>query len=216
MRFSPNALPTLPLKLMLAVVVTIAMTEAAGFEACGPIENAYGPFDYRTEHDKLVIVERVHFDSGVENLQRGNTSYLGGDIDYTLRASPNHARALMAITRLAQREKTDQPGGAHYTVACYFDRAVRFAPDDPTVRTLFAIYLNKKGRQTDAITQLQEAEKHAGDSPNIAYNLGLVYLDLGDFDEALRYAHIAYRAGFPLPGLRDRLKRAGKWREASP
>jgi hypothetical protein len=36
---------------------------------------------------------------------------------------------------------------------------------------------------------------------------------LGQFDKSLECAHIAYGSGFPLPGLRDKLKRAGKWKE---
>ena len=33
------------------------------------------------------------------------------------------------------------------------------------------------------------------------------------YDKALASAHRAYGAGFPLPGLKNKLKRAGKWRE---
>lgn len=201
------------IRMMLAAILALSITLAHAFEPCGSLQNAYGPFDYRTQRHKLEIVEAYHFDEGVESLQRGKSGRLGGDIDYTLRASPNHPRALMAMTRLAQREKTEKPQSANYSVACYFDRAVRFAPDDATVRTLFAVYLNKKGQKTKAIEQLKAAEKYAGRSANVAYNMGLVYLDLNDFENALKYARIAYDGGFPLPGLRNRLKRAGKWRD---
>ena len=194
--------------------LVIGTSQALALDACGPLSNGYGPFDYRTHRAQLQVVEAHHFDAGVESLQRGKSSHLGGDLDYTLRASPNHARALMAMARLSEREKKAKPHGANYTIDCYFDRAVRFAPNDPTVLTLYAIHLNKKGKKTEAIAQLETAEKHVGRSPNIAYNMGLVYLDLNDFDNALKYAHIAYEGGFPLPGLRNMLKRAGKWREA--
>jgi hypothetical protein len=33
------------------------------------------------------------------------------------------------------------------------------------------------------------------------------------FDKSLESAHRAYALGFPLPGLREKLKRAGKWQE---
>ena len=60
---------------------------------------------------------------------------------------------------------------------------------------------------------LLDAEKKAPDHPNLAYNIGLLQVDLKRYDAALTYAHRAYQAGFPLPGLRDKLKRAGVWRE---
>ena len=44
-------------------------------------------------------------------------------------------------------------------------------------------------------------------------DLGLAYADLKQYDKALESAHRAYGAGFPLPGLKNKLKRAGKWRE---
>ena len=201
-------------RLTLTLGLALSAQHTLAVEACGSLNNGYGPFDYRTQRSKLQVVEAYHFDAGVESLQRGKSGYLGGDLDYTLRASPNHARALMAMVRLSEREKKAKPRGPNYTIDCYFDRAVRFAPNDPTVLTLYAIHLNKKGKKTEAIAQLETAEKHVGRSPNIAYNMGLVYLDLNDFDNALKYAHIAYEGGFPLPGLRNMLKRAGKWREA--
>ena len=54
-----------------------------------------------------------------------------------------------------------------------------------------------------------------GKSAEIHYNLGLIYLELGDADRALEQAHAAYALGYPLPGLRNRLQRMGKWRPAA-
>ena len=102
---------------------------AHAFEECGELANAYGPYDYRSSRDKLAIVEAAHFTPDVEALRSGSTGQLGGDIDYTLRASPNHPRALIAMANLGRRMNSEQPPGAKYTLACYFDRAVRFADD---------------------------------------------------------------------------------------
>jgi hypothetical protein len=57
--------------------------------------------------------------------------------------------------------------------------------------------------------------QNSGNSANIHYNIGLTYLELNRFDEALRHAHTAYRLGFPLPGLKQKLQRVGKWTEPS-
>ena len=64
--------------------------------------------------------------------------------------------------------------------------------------------------------QLVQAEKYADDNANVFYNIGLVYLDLNNPDKALEYAHRAYRLGFPLPELRNRLERIGKWKPIPP
>ena len=49
---------------------------------------------------------------------------------YTLNVFPNHHRALMALIKLAKKEKTNRPRDMGYTVECRFDRAERFAPND--------------------------------------------------------------------------------------
>jgi hypothetical protein len=43
-----------------------------------------------------------------------------------------------------------------------------------------------------------------------------VYFDLKDYDKSLEHAQIAYAQGFPLPGLKHKLQKAGKWREPPP
>lgn len=189
---------------------------ANAFEPCGPIQNAYGPFDYWTDKDKLGIVEVNHFTPEVESLRSAKSGYLGGDIDYTLRAFPNHPRALMAMMRLGEQARTERPPGTLYTVNCYFDRAVRFRPSDAMARLIYGIYLVKQKRQAEALRHLEVAEQFAGDSANVNYNLGLAFLDLGRYDQALKYAHTAYRLGFPLPGLRRKLQEAGRWRDPEP
>jgi hypothetical protein len=181
---------------------------------CGDLKTGVGPFDYRTADRKdKEIVERFHFTPDIESLRGGGTGLVGADLDYTLRAFPNHPRALRAMMRLAEKEKTNKPRGARYTVACYFDRALRRAPDDGTVRVLFGIYLMKSGEKDQAIKQLEAARELGDEDANLHYNLGLAYFDLKDYDKALMHAQKAYKLGFPLPGLRDKLRKAGKWRD---
>ena len=182
--------------------------------ACGSLHNAYGPFDYRTDRSGLTIVEDHHFTPRVEALIGGQEGYIGGDLDYTLRAFPNHHRALLALMRFEEKEKSSQPVHLPRPVECYFERAIRFRRGDPITRMLYATYLGKHDRIADAKNQLAVAEKEAGDNAFTHYNIGMVYVDLKDYDRALVQAHQAYKLGFKQPGLRDRLKKAGKWREA--
>jgi tetratricopeptide (TPR) repeat protein len=186
----------------------------AGNITCGGLANPYGPFDYRNQKQELIIVDGAHFLPFVENLSRGNTAASpGGDIDYTLRASPNHHRALLAMMNLGRKEKTEKPKGSRYTISCWFDRAERFRPDDSMVKVLHGVYLMRSGQTRDAIDKLEEALRLGGEDANLHYNLGLAYFEAKDFDKALSSAHQAYKLGFQLPGLRDKLVRSGKWHE---
>jgi len=186
----------------------------AQMPACGSLTNAYGPFDYRTRKAELKIVEDFHFTPDVETLRHGaSTATLGGDLDYTLRASPNHHRALMSMVNLAIRTKSEKPLGPKYSVDCYFDRAMRFASDDGPVRIIYGIYLYRIGKKVDARRILEDARNIDDDDPNLHYNLGFVYLDLGDKDNALASAQKAYQLGAQLPGLKEKLRKAGIWKD---
>ena len=183
---------------------------------CGDLRNAFGPFDYRTiPAQPKDLVERAHFTLKVETLTAGMSGYLGGDIDYTLRAIPNHPHALLSMERLGLKLKTDFPRGARYPVPCYFDRAIRFVPDDPMPHMIYAIYLKDHGKRSEAVSQLDIATslKGGSDNPDFAYDVALLYLDLGEKDKALKYAHHAYALGAQLPGLKAKLQAAGAWKE---
>jgi hypothetical protein len=202
----------------LGVVLVFALAPtpalAQDVSACGPLEGGYGPFDYRTATPRQKhAVESIHFTSEVEALRGGKTTArVGADISYTLHAFPNHPRALLAMMRLSEREKKLKPRGAAYSIDCYFERAIRFRPDDPSVRTIFGTFLLKHGKPEAAVKQLEVAEQHAGSNGNVSYNLGLAYFDLKDYEKAREYAKRAREQGFALDGLENKLKRAGQWR----
>lgn len=182
---------------------------------CGSLRNAYGPYEYRTSlgTERLQVVETFHFDSNVESLRKGVSGTVGGDLSYTLRAFPNHHRALLSMVRLGNNLKLSKAPGAPYTVNCFLSRAEVFQPEDQMVKVIYGLYLLKQGQRNLAIEKLNAASALGVRDANASYNLGLAYFDAGDFGKALDNAHIAYRLGFPLPGLRDKLKRAGKWKE---
>ena len=189
---------------------------AADGESCGILNPAgqYGPYDYWTDKDKLQVVEDHHFTQVVETLTRGQEGSLGSDLDYTLRAFPNHPRALLAMMKLGVNEKTQRPAGANYSVECYFERAMRFRPSDRTVRVTYSEFLGKTGKKTEAINQLLGVQEMAGPkNPYVPYEIALLYFDLGDFEKSLAFAHSAYRQGATLEGLKNKLFKAGKWRD---
>ncbi|MFB3080781.1 MAG: tetratricopeptide repeat protein [Nitrosomonadaceae bacterium] len=201
----------------LLIILVVANNLQAKEYFCGPLSppGQYGPFDYTDSAYKKVelpMVESAHFTSNVKNLTSGNTSYIAGDIDYTLRAFPNHYSALVAMGKLSLREKTTRPDGAQFTIECYFDRAIRFKPEDGIVRMLYGNYLLKLGgRSDDVIEQYHEAVRLEPENANINYNIGLLYLKKKDYELAIVHAKKAYESGFPLPGLKNKLIKSGKW-----
>jgi tetratricopeptide (TPR) repeat protein len=182
---------------------------------CGSLETHFGPFDYRVNKDKLPIVERYHFPPELERLAP-NAANPGGNLTYTLRAFPNHHRALMTLIRYGEEQHGPRPRNLPFSVECFMLRAEVFAPDDPMVKLITGLYYLKQGKAKVAIERLEEAEKLGSANPNLYYNLGLAYLDVGDKEKALENAHKAYAEGFPLPGLKNRLKRVGAWQDPAP
>lgn len=192
---------------------------------CGSLNNGFGPYDYRPDRDpptpgtgdhtyKLALVEGAHFTKEVELLIRGHRSGddPGGDIDYTLRAFPNHHRALMAVMRYGEKKASKKPAGLKYDVECYFERAIRFGSDDVIARIIYATFLTKNKRTPEAITQLEQATRIAGDNAFTHYNIGLAYFDIKLYDKALIQAHHALALGFERNQLRELLEKVGQWK----
>ncbi|MEO6277439.1 hypothetical protein [Roseateles sp.] len=202
-------------RLLTATAVALAATAASAQigPACGSLENNYGPYDYRGHEGSKHIVESNHFDSGVENLTRRMTGPFGGDIAYTLRAFPNHYRALVTLERLAEKEKADPPDSAKYKVECYYERALRFVPDDHIVRLLYASFLIRRQRLDEAGQHLQYVARTTQDNPFAQFNVGMLYADLKEYDKALVQAHRVIALGVDRRELKDRLVAAGRWVE---
>lgn len=183
---------------------------------CGDLKTHFGPFDYRQRArfaEDFNTVEHAHFTQDVENGVRGATGLIGGDIAYTLHAIPNHQRALAAMARYALQTKSVHLPAAKYPVECYFNRAIRMAPDDGAVRAEYGNYLSRLGQDEKAFIMYRDAADLEPENATINYNLGLAYLKRKDYERAVVYAHKAYELGFPLPGLKNKLAELGKWKE---
>jgi tetratricopeptide (TPR) repeat protein len=156
------------------------------------------------------MVEGAHFPPQVETLVKPLLSTFGAAIAYTLHGYPNHVRALATLERLTEREKTDQPKGADYTLDCYYRRAIRFVPDDSIVRMMYALYLNKRGKKELALSQAEYVDSLAGNDPLTRNNLGLVFLALDLPDRALAQLDKTDASDPGLALLRQRLEQLGK------
>ena len=215
----PAARQRAALTALCTVIGALASPLAAaqqGDPSCGnPFVNGFGPHDYRVEQGQpRKIVEDYHFSTRVESLISGMSGSVGSDIDYTLRAFPNHHRALISMMNLGARTKSPTPPGAQFSVECYFKRALQFRPDDTIARMIYAKYLASTGRKPDATRQLETVVQAAKENGFTQYNAGLIYFEMGEFDKARLQAHRAQSLGFERQGgLKQQLQAAGKWAE---
>lgn len=210
------------MKIISGIVTLIILTTSTTLQAAQPLycgdlhQVAYQAYDYNDPEDRrhqLKLVEIAHFTPNIENLLHGNSGTLGGELSYTLMMFPNHYRALAAFGKLSLREKRLKPRGAKYSVGCFFDRAIRFRPNDAMVRMAYGNYLLKAEQPDKAVEQLQIAASLQPENPTINYNLGLLYVQRKDYEQARTYAKKAYELDFPLSGLKNQLIKAGKWEE---
>jgi tetratricopeptide (TPR) repeat protein len=210
-----------------AVFSGVAVAEEADLPAdCGKLRagGQHGPFDYRkmTQADKD-LVEDHHFHVEYKAYLRGEDrtrtdagiTPVASGFNYTLRAFPNHPMALSAMDRLAIRQGRDKPIGAGWTVRCYFERAIAFTPDDALVRALYAVFLSRRGEGEAAHVQAQRAVAEAPSDSNVWIQVASAYLNVGQYAKSREHAKRAYDLGYPLFGIRDKLRELGHWDEPS-
>ena len=182
---------------------------------CRTEGQGYGPFDYTDPANQgrtLTIVTDHHFTPAMEALQHGNTGVtIAGDLAYTIRAIPNHHRALYTAIRYwflgdstgaYKLEKLQAP-------ECLLQRARQFAPRDYKLLLLEGIYLHKRGFLQKAKERYAQAEENLEYKGELYYNFGLLYFDLEDYAQARRYADLAREQAYPLLGLDRKLKKVG-------
>lgn len=217
----------------LFIVVTcwfgMANVVFAQASVCGELKNFadVGPWDYADPSSsaptgadpmgRIKRVENVHFHPEMKNLNTKMYSIdrLTAEIHYTLRVFPNHPDALNSMSRLEKQAggKLPQSSATIFTPLvsshCFFDRAIRFRPEDKKVHLVYAMHLHRNGKLKEALGQYELSEKLGEDSSSFNYSFGLLYADLKNWEKAFEYAHKAYSSGLDLPGLRQKLERAG-------
>lgn len=196
------------------LLLASAVAARAQENVCGALANPYGPFDYRTDKPMLPIVDNAHFTPQVENLIRGQSGNLGGDLDYTLRAFPNHHRALIAVMNYGLKTGSPQPPHLPRPVECYFERAIRFRPDDYLVRLIYVDFLRRHQRPGEAIAQLDSAAALSQDRWITQQNIGLIYVELKEFEKARACARRVFALGERPDRLVVALREAGHWSDA--
>lgn len=182
---------------------------------CGPVRYVdTGTIDYRLKDIDPTVKKGVwdldHFHTSIAAAEMRNAKPYPGavvdNLDFALRHSPNHHEALQLLIRwdLAGRPLLGFPGAR-----CSLDWARQFAPDDATVYLFGGSYFWKAKDSARARAWYERSLELSPESAEAHYNFGLFLVDQGDYAEARKHARAAYAAGFPLPGLRDRLAKAG-------
>jgi tetratricopeptide (TPR) repeat protein len=162
----------------------------------------------------LRLVESAHFNAKVEQLISGAkpNREMEWDLDYTLRAWPNHHRALYTVVRYrgihgAYKHPNLSPA------ECYLQRAINFSPKDGTTFMIYGILLQKTGSKAKALDAYRKAQELSPNDMQIKYNLALLLFDLKNYDESKELAIEVYRVNYPLKGLKKKLIAAGQLTE---
>lgn len=189
---------------------------------CGALSGFFGPLDFRGIHpEDRRVVEAYHLDmematflSGrVVGVNRAGTGPVTGGFVYVVRSIPNHPVAMMLLEQVGRKLKTELPQNIDWPLECMYVRAFQLVPDDPVVWGLYGIYLAHRGRDSEAVYQLDRAHDPLRGNGPLQYQMGLANLAIKRYRQAQINALTAEARGFKLPGLREQLKAAGKWNE---
>ena len=170
------------------------------------------------------------------NTKTGQLTGINGiakEFYYILGQYPNHHEVLYRLSRFPEKitrrinsaEESDWLGrdeNAIYSAVialserynkprfeCFFTRALAWKPKDPVLHVLYGIYAYKTGQTQLAEKHYREATTLRPEYADAYYNLGLLYYELEEYEQAQKAAIKAYRFGYKLEGLKRKLAKAG-------
>lgn len=168
----------------------------------------YNYYDSRPPaSNQLATVEKNHFGKGMNRMDAGEWDLAMAEWDFILRYFPNHPRVLYLMSLTAEET------GERERAEDYFKTAFQLYPNTATTYSVYGIILYRRGNLDDAVEAFQQSLMLDPGSAEAHYNLGITYAEAGRRGDANRHAQAAYRLGYPLPGLRERLRRTGDWKE---
>lgn len=178
-----------------------------------------GVFDYTNPEQRknnLPVVEEYHFSKELQMLlpEKSDGKVDIGGFHYTLRAFPNHHKALNAIMyyQLINGSNSKMPA-LTLPVECYMQRAISFAPNDVVSYMLYATYLKKTKHFQQADDYYKKAIQIAPNEPSVNYSYGLFLIDLKKYPEALEQAKLVYKNNYPKQKLKQKLIASGYWKD---
>ena len=162
---------------------------------------------YALPEQLLRTVENAHQRFGAEKVRAGRYESAYHEFVYVLGPFPNHPEALLALDEVCRKLKSTK-----CNMDSRFEKAITVNPEAAGTYVIQGIYLSRAGKNPAAIESYKRAIELQPESPVAHYNLGLAYVETKDYAHANEHAQKAYALGFPLPGLREKLKKAGQWK----
>lgn len=94
--------------------------------------------------------------------------------------------------------------------------AIKARPEVDRPYLVLSAMIRRSGNTEGAIDMLEQGNKATSyQSAEINYTLGLLYVDRHAYAPAQECAKRAYALGYPLPGLKKKLEKAGQWSSES-
>jgi tetratricopeptide (TPR) repeat protein len=162
---------------------------------------------YAQPSQLLRTVEHNHLGLGQQRLREKSYSRAFNEFTFILTAFPNHPQALLGMVELCNAWRSPNCGMEER-----FAKAIAVNPDAAGTYVIQGIYLARIGKNAAAIESYKRAVALQPDLSSAHYNLGLAYFEAKQYSLSNEYAQKAYSLGFQLPGLRDKLQRAGHWK----
>ena len=181
---------------------------------CEGHRSAYGPYDYKVAPaHRISIVTGAHFTPEVARLKASKTGSIIRDIDYTLRALPNYHPALYSLIQLyfqdSKRYRRWYKTKKIPPPECYLKRSINYKAEEYETYSLYGYYLHKRKKYKQAEVQYQRSFKKNRRSTEARYNYALMLIELKRYEDARKQAKLAYKYGYPLQGLKRKLKKLG-------
>ncbi len=165
-----------------------------------------GPTNYYSNDPLRYQVESYHIGPGLRKMNAGLYKAARKDFEFVLNHYPNHPRALALMGELAIRMKKPE------MAVPYFEHAIEMYPDTATTYAAYGVFLHKTGKLAAAIRNYRKSLALNPGLIESRYNLALAYFAMGDYVQANREAQKVYAEGYPLPGLRNKLRKVHAWK----
>ena len=172
----------------------------------------YRANETRSDAEALRTAERYHMEPGIARMNNRDYVAAYGDFVFILQFFPNHPRALAMISELCDL-KWKSP---RCEVDEWFQMAIDRNPKAAQTYLVLGLHLHRLNRLPQAVEAYEKALSLDPSSANAHYNLALAYFDLKKFELSNRQAQLSYALGVRLPGLRDKLTKAGQWKPLDP
>ncbi len=156
----------------------------------------------------MLYLQRARFEKDDYRKQRMLRNALG-ETDFTLAASTGSSPLFVHVA--LQMAMIQYEVGNTQEALVLLDSIIASQPGNDMAYSAAAIMRRNLGQLDEAkAILLRGYEATGGASAELTYNLGLVLFELGEVDDAETYAVQAYELGYPLPGLRNKLRKVGR------